>query len=160
MRLTALRQSPKEITRHPTNSKQQKRIEFHIPDPPNPTTPWDKDTANSIAGITIRGNHRGVQYDLTVPRTLTCISLYPTTPYVNASPLSHSDIPHNSSRTLESIEMKEGPWHSAQGVGAAVRRHAPSRKQYPIPSMTQHPFAYSPLRSYGSEEACDEMQPL
>ena len=160
MRLTALRQSLKDISMHPTNSGQPKRKEFHVLDPPNPTTPCDKDTAHSIACITNRGNQNGVQYDLNVPRTLTCIFLSPATPYVNASPLSYSDSPHNSSRTLESTETKEGPRHSVQGVRAAVRRHAPSREQHPAPSMTLLPFAHSPLRSYGSEEACDGMKSL
>ena len=86
MRLTALRQSPKEIARHPTNSKQPKRKEPNTPDPPSPTTLCDKDTAHSIACITNRGNHNGVQYDLNVPRNLTCISLSPATPYLNAPP--------------------------------------------------------------------------
>jgi hypothetical protein len=159
MQLTVLRQPPKDIS-IPMNSGHPKRKESNVPDPRNPTTPGDKDTAHSIAGITNRGNHNGVQYDLTVPQTLTCISLSPVTPYVNVSPLSHSDSLHNLRRTLKSMEMKEGPRHSAQGAGAAVRRHAPSREQHPTPSMTLHPSAYSPLRSNGSEEAWDGMEPL
>ena len=159
MRLTALRQPPKDITR-PKQPRQSKRKKSNVLDPPNPTNPCVKNITHSIAGTTNRENRNGVQYDLTVPRTLTCISLSPTTLYVNASPLSHSDSPHNSSRILESSERKEGPRHSVQGFGAAVRRHAPSREQHLTPLMKLPPFAYSPLRPYSSEETCDRMQPL
>jgi hypothetical protein len=62
MRLTALRKSPKEITRHPKNSRHQK-MKTKPPDPPKHVI-RDKNSSIPTAGSTIRRNMHGVRYNM------------------------------------------------------------------------------------------------